>query len=60
MVWLRNVMIYFNQDTKRDVVARVIAAIRPGGYFCVGHSESLNDITNAVQQIAPSIYQKAA
>ncbi|HRK39914.1 MAG TPA: protein-glutamate O-methyltransferase CheR [Burkholderiaceae bacterium] len=59
MVWLRNVMIYFNQDTKRDVVARVLAAIRPGGYFCVGHSESLNDITNAVRQIAPSIYQKA-
>lgn len=58
MVFLRNVMIYFNNDTKRLVVARVISTIKPGGYFCIGHSESLNDITQAVQMVAPSIYQK--
>ncbi len=58
MVFLRNVMIYFNNDTKREVVARVISTIKPGGYFCIGHSESLNDISSAVQMVAPSIYQK--
>jgi chemotaxis protein methyltransferase CheR len=58
LVFLRNVMIYFNQETKREVVARVISAIKPGGYFCIGHSESLNDITTAVRMVAPSIYQK--
>jgi chemotaxis protein methyltransferase CheR len=58
MVFLRNVMIYFNNDTKREVVARVISTIKPGGYFCVGHSESLNDISTAVQMVAPSIYKK--
>lgn len=58
MVFLRNVMIYFNTETKREVVARVISTIKPGGYFCIGHSESLNDISNAVQMVAPSIYQK--
>jgi chemotaxis protein methyltransferase CheR len=57
-VFLRNVMIYFNNETKRQVVARVISTIKPGGYFCVGHSESLNDISTAVQMVAPSIYQK--
>jgi len=60
VVFLRNVMIYFNNDTKRDVVARVIASIKPGGYFCVGHSESLNDITQAVTMVAPAIYRKGA
>jgi chemotaxis protein methyltransferase CheR len=60
VVFLRNVMIYFNNETKRQVVARVIATIKPGGYFCVGHSESLNDITNAVQMVAPAIYKKGA
>lgn len=60
IVFLRNVMIYFNNDTKRQVVARVISTIKPGGYFCVGHSESLNDITNAVQMVAPAIYRKGA
>ena len=60
LVFLRNVMIYFNTETKRQVVARVISTIKPGGYFCIGHSESLNDISTAVQMVAPSIYQKAA
>ena len=58
VVFLRNVMIYFNNATKRDVVARVIATIKPGGYFCIGHSESLNDITQAVTMVAPAIYRK--
>lgn len=58
LVFLRNVMIYFNNDTKREVVARVISTLKPGGYFCVGHSESLNDISTAVTMVAPSIYQK--
>jgi chemotaxis protein methyltransferase CheR len=59
VVFLRNVMIYFNNETKRQVVARVLATIKPGGYFCVGHSESLNDITQAVKMVAPAIYRKA-
>ncbi len=58
VVFLRNVMIYFNGDTKRQVVARVISLLKPGGHFFIGHSESLNDITTAVDQLAPSIYCK--
>ena len=58
VVFLRNVMIYFNGDTKRQVVARVLSVLKPGGHFCIGHSESLNDISTAVQQLAPSIYRK--
>ena len=58
-IFLRNVMIYFSDDTKREVVARVISALKPGGHFCVGHSESLNNISTAVESVAPSIYRKA-
>ncbi|MDB5998572.1 MAG: SAM-dependent methyltransferase [Rhizobacter sp.] len=58
VIFLRNVMIYFNGDTKRQVVARVLGALKPGGHFCIGHSESLNDISTAVLQLAPSIYRK--
>ena len=60
IVFLLNVMIYFYHETKRQVVARVISTLRPGGHFCIGHSESLNDITQAVQMVAPSIYKKPA
>ncbi|XQM37787.1 Chemotaxis protein methyltransferase [Cupriavidus sp. H19C3] len=59
-IFLRNVMIYFNGHTKRQVVARVLAQLRPGGYFCIGHSESLNDVTDAVEQLAPSVFRKPA
>jgi chemotaxis protein methyltransferase CheR len=59
MIFLRNVMIYFNQDTKRQVVERILALLKPGGIFIIGHSESLHDISTAVQQVSPSIYRKA-
>ena len=58
VIFLRNVMIYFNGDTKREVVARILATLKPGGFFCVGHSETLNDISSAVKQVAPSVYRK--
>jgi len=60
LIFLRNVMIYFSDDTKREVVARVISAMKPSGFFCVGHSESLNNITNVMEPVAPSIYRKAS
>ncbi|MBX3619739.1 MAG: protein-glutamate O-methyltransferase CheR [Rhizobacter sp.] len=58
VIFLRNVMIYFNGDTKRQVVARILSLLKPGGHFCIGHSESLNDVSDAVQVVAPSIYRK--
>lgn len=58
VIFLRNVMIYFNSDTKRQVVARVLGLLKPGGYFCIGHSESLNDLSDDVVQVGPSIYRK--
>ena len=58
VVFLRNVMIYFNGDTKRQVVARILSTIKPGGYLYIGHSESLHEISTAVVQVAPSVYRK--
>ena len=58
MVFLRNVMIYFNGETKRQVVARIVSTLKPGGHLCIGHSESLNDINPGLLTVAPSIYRK--
>jgi chemotaxis protein methyltransferase CheR len=58
VIFLRNVMIYFNLDTKRQVVARLLAQLRPGGHFLIGHSETLNDINDTLSVVAPSIYRK--
>lgn len=59
VIFLRNVMIYFDEATKRDVVARMLPLLRPGGHFIVGHSESLNGITTALRTVSPSIYRRA-
>ncbi len=58
IVFLRNVMIYFNNDTKREVIARLLGTIKKGGYLLVGHSESLNGIADGVKLISPSVYMK--
>jgi chemotaxis protein methyltransferase CheR len=58
VIFLRNVMIYFQAETKRQVVARLLAKLRPGGYFIVGHSESLNGLAQGLEAVAPSIYRK--
>ncbi|WP_295990926.1 protein-glutamate O-methyltransferase CheR [Rugamonas sp.] len=58
LIFLRNVMIYFDLETKRQVVARLLAQLKPGGHFFIGHSETLNDISDAVLPVAPSIYRK--
>jgi chemotaxis protein methyltransferase CheR len=58
LVFLRNVMIYFNGDTKRQVVARVTARLKPGGHFFIGHSESLHEISDTLRAVVPSVYRK--
>ena len=60
MVFLRNVMIYFSDSTKRGVVSRVVSTLKRGGHFCVGHSETLNNLTDAVEPVVASIYRRPA
>jgi len=58
VIFLRNVLIYFDQDTKKQVVERLISVLRPGGYFFISHSESLHRVTEQLELITPSIYRK--
>ena len=58
VIFLRNVMIYFDGETKSRVIARMLPLLRPGGYFVVGHSESLNGIGGGLQTVMPSVYRK--
>ena len=58
VIFLRNVLIYFDQETKKQVVERIATALKPGGYFFVSHSESLHRVTDLLTPIQPSIYRK--
>lgn len=58
IVFLRNVMIYFDIPTKTSLVSRIAALLKPGGLFVIGHSETLNGLNAKLHCIKPSIYLK--
>lgn len=60
IVFLRNVMIYFNTETKAELVRRVEGMIKPGGYLFVSHSESINGLGSSLKMIQPSVYRAVA
>jgi len=60
VVFLRNVMIYFDVPTKSALIKKIAATLKPGGYLIIGHSESLNGVSTVVNSVGPSIYQKPA
>lgn len=59
LVVLRNVMIYFDEDTKRTVLRNVLRQLHPGGYLLIGHSESLNGMADGLVSVQPAVYRKA-
>ncbi len=51
VVFLRNVLIYFDQDTKRAVLANVRRVLKPGGYLLLGGAESTMNLDAAFQRV---------
>jgi chemotaxis protein methyltransferase CheR len=60
VIFCRNVLIYFDAQSRRRVIERLLNHLAPSGYFFVGHAESLNGVTKRVQNIMPTIYVHAA
>lgn len=58
VVFCRNVMIYFDDETRTRLVDEVFRLLRPGGYLLTGHAESLTSLRTPFQCLRPSIYQK--
>ncbi|MBK8084158.1 MAG: protein-glutamate O-methyltransferase [Devosia sp.] len=58
IVFLRNVLIYFEKRDQAAVVRRLVGHLRPGGYLVLGHSESMIGTNVAVRQVAPAVFQK--
>lgn len=46
IIFCRNVLIYFTKDTKSAILTRMHQALNPGGYLCLGSSESLGDVSS--------------
>ena len=58
VIFCRNVLIYFDKPTQEKVVRKLIGKIKPGGYFFIGHSESLFQFDLPVKQVQPTIFIK--
>ncbi len=56
VIFCRNVMIYFDRETRADIVARLGALLRPGGALILGSSESLSGIESDLRPAQPSVY----
>ncbi|MCU7932166.1 MAG: methyltransferase domain-containing protein [Candidatus Thiodiazotropha sp. (ex Codakia rugifera)] len=46
VIFCRNVLIYFSNDLKKDIVDRMADVLNPGGYLFLGSTESINQLTN--------------
>jgi chemotaxis protein methyltransferase CheR len=58
VILLRNVMIYFDAATKAKVVKHLVPALKPGGYFIIGHCDTLTGVPHALAMCSTSVYQK--
>ncbi|MBI3230781.1 MAG: SAM-dependent methyltransferase, partial [Burkholderiales bacterium] len=58
VIFLRNVMIYFETDVKRKVVAQLISNLTPDGVLFVGLAESLNGLLDDLVAIGPGAYRR--
>lgn len=58
IVFLRNVMIYFDKETKQKLVQKVYDAMEPGGYLLVGTTETIDRDVTPFELIQPSIFRK--
>ncbi len=62
-IFCRNVMIYFSDEVKKQLVRGFFNSLRPGGYFYIGHSETLHGISKAFKLVYfknALVYQKEA
>lgn len=58
IVFLRNVMIYFDKETKQELIRKVYDAMEPGGYLFIGRTETIDRSDVPFQLIQPSIFRK--
>ena len=58
IIFCRNVMIYFNAETKVNIIDKFYDATKPGGYLMIGHAETIQRNKSKFHYINPAIYKK--
>lgn len=58
VIFLRNVMIYFNKETQNLILNNLYNHLEDDGYLFLGHSENLPSNNIPFKRVGPSIYVK--
>lgn len=58
VIFCRNVIIYFDKITQERVINKLCEKLQPGGYFFLGHSESITNMQVPLEQLKPTIFRK--
>jgi chemotaxis protein methyltransferase CheR len=58
LIFCRNVVIYFDKDTQRELFDRYADILAPEAYLCIGHSESLYKVSTRFDSLGQTIYKK--
>ena len=58
IVFLRNVMIYFDEQTKRNLLNRIYNHMENGGFLFIGTTESIDKTGTNFKYVQPSVYRK--
>lgn len=58
VIFCRNVMIYFDNETKEELIRKFYNSLEEGGYLFIGHSESILRSDTNFKYIRPAIYRK--
>ncbi|MFC2138386.1 CheR family methyltransferase [Bacteroidota bacterium] len=58
IIFCRNVLIYFDRTNQENIINKLCKNLMTGGYFFIGHSESLLRMDLPLRQIKPTIFQK--
>jgi chemotaxis protein methyltransferase CheR len=57
-IFIKNVLIYFDKDSKQVVVRNLIEALAKGGYLVVGPTEGIYAMLDPLSKLKPWLYQK--
>ena len=60
VIFCRNVIIYFDRETQRRIVARMAALQRPGDHLILGHAESLFQVSKKYRLVGDTIHRRLA
>lgn len=58
IIFCRNVMIYFDAETRMKLLQKLYNCLEPGGYLFLGHSESINPGSTPFVNLVPAVYQR--